>query len=182
MSIKEPEQIAKHITEIIAQESFKLFQDKKLRKLTNFEEIDQTEQDRIFNEIVVTGISLAILMFETLAKMASGSVKQHYLELQIETASRYSNWLKEMGTPQDLADIWKELIKLRTDEYRKDYEEYKDQIGSPWQTNPWLFVVAIGGFHHITRGKGKPSDELFKIVIQWMNEIGERVGKIIMNQ
>ncbi|MEK9155928.1 MAG: hypothetical protein AAB360_01330 [Patescibacteria group bacterium] len=35
----------------------------------------------------------------------------------------------------------------------------------------WPQVVTIGGFDHITRGKGKPENPLFKFFLDWITDI-----------
>ena len=175
--------IARKITEMIADESYHLFRDKKFRRLNNFEKIDQVEQDRIFNEIVVSGLALAVLMFEALAELNSENRKdleQLFLNLKVETTSYYGNWLKEMGTEVEFADLWKGLIEMRCDEYHKDRDEYLKDIKI--KANPWKHIVSIGGFRHITRGKGKAEDELFKIFIHWIDNISKQITKILLKQ
>ena len=117
---KEPEEIAKRITEKIAQSSFSFFKNTRFRDLLDFQNLSQIEQDRIFNELVVTGQSAAILMFETLEQRAkTKTAAQFYRDLQIEIESRYSNWLKELGVEPEHFMLWKKLVKMRTQEYRK---------------------------------------------------------------
>jgi hypothetical protein len=182
--LKSPDEVARKITEMVASEAFKLFRDKKFRRSSLLETFDQTEQDRIFNEIVVSGLSLAVLMFEALSERAKDKkeISQYYAELQMESASRYGNWLKEMGTPPALADMWKGLINMRVDEYRKDYRKYKRELSDDKaKGNPWVFVVAIGGHNHLRRGKGKPEDELLKIFLRWVCSIAEKISRELIS-
>ena len=119
-------------------------------------------------------------MFETLAeKTKSDRVKNFDHELMIELTSRYGNWLKEMGTPQQFCDMWKGLIQMRVDEYKKDYQEHQQEMKDPFKRNPWVFIVTIGCHHHICRGKSKP-DELFKLILHWIIAIAEMITKITL--
>lgn len=175
---KNPEEITKKITENIADSAFEFFKKPEFRNLVNFDKLSRTEQDRIFNEIVITGLSLAVLMFEGMEGMAKKeSPKQFYREMQIEMASRYGNWLKEIGTPLEFTDLWKKLIQMRVDEYRKDYQEHRKKLEKDWKKNPWVFVAALGGYHHIRRGKGKPDDILFKMVLKWVIKNANKIGE-----
>ena len=164
---------AKKITELISSASFFLFRDKKFRQLTKFETFDQTEQDRMFNEIVVSGIAMSILMFETVAELTSGDWRQFYYELKTEMESYYGNWLRELGVEEELASLWKSLIQMRVDQYKRDYEENKDQIPGPVASNPWGLVVAIGGSNHIMRGEGP--DEFYKMFLSWMANLSTKI-------
>lgn len=180
--MQNPEIIARKITEMIVNESFRLFRDKKFRNLCKLETFEQVEQDRIFNEIVVSGLALSILMFESLAELNRGKkqdLEQLYLNLKLEMTSCYGNWLKELGTEQKFVDIWKELIEMRCAEYRKNKEKYLKHMNI--EKNPWQHIVSIGGFDHITRGKGKPEDELFQIFIHWVNKISNQIVKTMLN-
>ena len=173
-------EIAKVLTEKIAADSFSLFNKQQFRKLVNFDKLDQQEQDRIFNEILVAGLILLILMFSRLEKMAPHDIiRQFYAELQMEMHSRYSNWLKELGTSSEFTDLWKTLIKMRTEEYRRDYKEHRRELEKDWQKNPWVFVTALGGYKHIRRGQGKPGDPLFKIFLRWNIKIANETAVFI---
>lgn len=166
---KNPEEIARRLTEDIANSSFKFFRESELRRLIDFEKLDQKERDRIFNEIVATGLSLAILMFNYLAERTENAkAKEFYIELKVEMESRYSNWLRELGTPSEFTELWKKLIRMRTEEYERDFEEHKTELEKEWKKNPWVFVTAIGGYRHIRRGRGKPKDPLFKFFLKWI--------------
>lgn len=173
-------EIAKLLTEKIASESFTFFKEPRFRELINFEKISQTEQDRIFNEIVATGIALSVVMFEKLAALAPHEeIRQFYAELQLEMRSYYANWLKELGTPQKFTDLWKQLIKMRTDEYEKDYQTHQKELERDWKKNPWVFVATYGGYHHLRRGKGKSEDPLFKMFLKWNIKIANQITEIL---
>ncbi len=61
---------SKNPGQIIAEASFSFWNTKSFRALVNFEKIDQTEQDRIFNELEVTGLGLAALYSVQLKSLA----------------------------------------------------------------------------------------------------------------
>lgn len=129
----------------------------------------------------MSGLALAILTFEALAGLNSEKRKdleQFFLNLKVEMTSCYGNWLKELGTEAEFADLWKGLIEMRCDEYHKDNDEYLKDIKI--KANPWQHIVSIGGFRHITRGKGKADDELFKIFIHWINNVSKQITKILL--
>lgn len=178
---KNPEQIAKVLTEKIADESFNFFKTAKFREPLDFENLEQVEQDRIFNELIASGLSLAILMFETMQSLCNKGIgKGFYEELNTELHSRYGNWLKELGTPRDLATMWKDLINMRTNEYRKNFQEHRNELMKDWKKNPWVFVVAIGCHNHIRRGKGKPQDPLFILILRWIVNLSELMVKTVI--
>jgi len=147
--------------------------------MLNFSKIDQIEQDRMFNEFVVTGLSLAILMSETISQLneeKSNSFKKFKDEMFIY----YPDWLKELGVEEKYCEIWRKLIEMRCDEYRKDFEEYQGRPPNPKKVNPWVSVVAIGGLHHLRRGKTSPEDSLFKHLLAWLKFLANDVEKLFL--
>lgn len=176
-----PEELAKRVTEMIAKESFRIFRRKKFRELNNFPQIDQTEQDRIFNELVASGLALSILMFETIAQKRIGVIEQYLMHARMETLSCYGNMLRNLGVEEEFAGLWKGLIKMRSDEYRKDLKIYLKHGPKTARKNPWPIIVSIGGFKHVTRGKGKPQDPLYKIFLDWICDVTLRIDKILFN-
>ena len=176
---RNPEEIARKITEEIADSAFKFYRSEKFRSFTDLKNLEKTEQDRIFNELIANGLAVGILIFGTMAeKTKSERAKIFYHELMIELSSRYGNWLKELETPKHFCDMWKELIQMRVDEYIKDCQEHEKEIGDPFKRNPWVFVVAIGCHRHIRRGKTKP-DELFKPILHWILDTADIISKIM---
>lgn len=177
--LKEPVWAAEDVTDLVAKASFFLFKDKAFRRsIDGFDAMEQVEQDRIFNEIVVSGLVLAILMYQTFADTAQNEEKKSYfLELATEMESRYGNNLRELKVDEGLAALWKDLIRMRRDEYKKDFSNHKEQFGSFMQINPWPIVVAIGGSDHISRGKAEPEGELFRIFRHWTFNLSEKILK-----
>jgi len=177
--VKESEWAAQDVTDLIAKASFFLYRDKGFRRaVDDFDSMEQEEQDRIFNEIVVSGIALAILMYQMFADTAQNDEKKlYFLELRTEMESRYGNNLRELGVEEEFAGLWKGLIRMRVDEYQDDFKKHKKELGSPGQLNPWPIVVGIGGTDHISRGCAKPESELFRIFRHWTFNLSEKILK-----
>lgn len=175
--MKNPEMIARKITEQVAESAFGLFKNKKFRNLLDFDSLSQVEQDRIFNEIVLTGLSLAVLMFRSLGEIAQNNAKDFFNELQMETTSYYRSWLKKLGVAEKDARIWKELIGMRCEEYQKDFDQNRADLPDPKKSNPWIAVLAIGGYHHIRRGKVSPDDPLYSMFLNWVKQQAIMISK-----
>jgi len=179
--MKTAEEIARQLTKQIAKSAFKFYRDKEVRNQINFETIKQVEQDRIFNEIVVAGLGLAILMFKSLADIKNDDkLINFYNELAVETASSYGNWLIEMGTEEKFAKIWKQLIEMRCSECEKDFLENRKHFPDPNKSNPWIAVVAINCHSHIRRGKGEPEDPLFLMTVRWVKQTAILISKTLI--
>jgi len=178
---KNPEELARAIIEKIANMSFGLFKNENFREMNNFNKLEITEQDRIFNEILVTGIALSILTFETLESRAKNErIKGSYSEIQVEIASRYPNWLKELGGEENNIDLWRDLIKMRVEEYENDFKENEKEIKKRSDTPlPYIFVTAIGGAKHISRSNKKIMDNIFKPFLKWNITLVNEILKIM---
>lgn len=177
----ELDQLARKITDLISRDAFKIFRNKKFRHLNNFQNIEQIEQDRIFNELAVTGICLAVLMFETVSEIKKNNQQneeaQFFQLLTSEVKFCYGSILKEIGVEEEFVLDWRKLTELRLDEYRTDYQENKKHF-DPKASNPWVAICSIGGFQHITRGRGQPNDFLFKIILKWVGHLSMKIIKL----
>lgn len=182
------QQSARLFTEFIAQQSFSFWQQKDFRKLTNFNRITQTEQDRIFNELIVTGICLLDLHLTDLLSEAKDDAKIKVLEgLHKEFLKDYPRYLKELGTPKHLTTTWDVLIKIRLKEFREDYQLAKKEMDKwdefkkdPTYKKPLTRIntCSITCLQHIRRGKLDEKDLLWKILRKWVTFLEANVGKI----
>jgi len=178
---RSPEELARILTEKIAKSAFAFFRQNNFREEIKFNQIAQVEQDRIFNELVATGICLAILMFETMSNLTQKKKKDYavefYQELIIELYSRYGNWLRELGTEEKFASLWKDLIEMRVKEYQKDFREHRKEFPSELKANPWISICSIGCLYHIRRGKPKDKDDLFILILRWVKSVAIEISK-----
>ena len=133
------------------------------------EKLGQEEQDRIFNELVISGLVLALLFYDTVLENPNSNI-EFFSELKIEMFSAYSSILVELGAKKDDADLFKKVILMRLKECQKDYEENKAELPSK-KTLAWPLIVAIGCYDHVTRGEGHPADHAFKITAKWLSDL-----------
>jgi len=173
------EKIAEKVVKKNTHSAFRIFKDEDIRKLLNFSKINQTEQDRIFNEFVVIGLSLAILTAETISKI-NEEKNNSFRKLKDEIFIYYPDWLKELGVEKQYCDIWRKLIEMRCDEYQKDFEKYQAHLPDFRKVNPWISIVAIGGLHHLRRGKTSPEDPLFKHLLAWLKLLANDTEKMFL--
>lgn len=177
--VKDPELIARRMTEVMASESSRFFKSREFRKFSQYEKLEQGEQDRIFNEIVANAIVLGVLMFKTAGEIGVNRDKeQFYHQLSLELTNRYGNWLLELGSQKEHAEMFKKLIKMRSDEYQDDYKENKKHLGDMKEINVWIPIVSTSGFFHITRGDAK-ADRDKNYFLLFRDFIGNLSVKII---
>ena len=148
------------------------------------EGMSQTEQDRIFNELVVGCIVLIMLGLEAPDLRMSDDQKSYLKELRDAMPAAHSRYLGEVGVKSKHLKDWTKLINMRFEEYARDRHDVRaaamklkskeaelDMKGlAGIQMLVPLQAVAIGTHHHICRGKGEDSDELFKCILKHLSK------------
>jgi hypothetical protein len=171
---------AANLSQAAASAAFHLFKDKRFRKLAGFDRLSQTEQDRIFNELVVANLVLFMLVFEAPDLRVADEQRGYLAGVSKKIPGAYVQNLRELGIEARYLQDWEKLIDMRYEEYARDRHDVraaameleskeqslnmetlsKIQILVPVQT------VAIGCHDHICRGKTAGKDDLFKLILQ----------------
>lgn len=161
-----------------SQAAFVLFHNKKFRQLIKFSNLEKIEQDRIFNELVVSNLALLMLVLESPDLNIPDQVKEYFLLIKEKIPKVHVEELAQLGIERKYLQDWQKLINMRYEEYDQDKLEArkaaieietkekeltqkgleKIQLLLPLQT------VAIGCHHHLCRGKTKDKNELFKLI------------------
>lgn len=157
---------ARRLTEKASRKAFRLYSDPIFRAGVSFDTLETTEQDRVFNELVVANLTLEILMMETFAKYATGEKKEWACTTSLEIPRQYIESLRNLSIKDEYLDIWKKLISLRQDEYEQIRLEHRGHFPELGEGNPWVRVVAVGCLFHIRRAKDVPDDPLFPLILK----------------
>ena len=159
--------------------AFKLFQDRQFRRLAGFEKLNQTEQDRIFNELVVAFVILIRLVLEAPDLRAEAEFRNYLSDLNKKIPKAHIDYLRASGVENKYLRDWEKLINLRYEEYARDRHDVRAaamQIESSEKrldlndlSKIQMFVpvqaVAIGCHHHICRGDTAGKDDLYKMTL-----------------
>lgn len=152
---------------------YKTYWDKDFLKFTKVESLEQTEKDRIFNELIVSAEILAIATLKNSDRNEESE----------KIAPAHSEFMKELGIEKQYRDIWVKLISLRFDEFERDknnarmamieFESKEKDITSmdiP-EINLLIppFEIAVMCHKHVLRGKTKGQDNLFKLIHKSMS-------------
>ena len=174
------EATATALAQAAASTAFHLFKDKQFRKLAGFNRLIQTEQDRIFNELVVANLVLFMLVFEAPDLRVANEYREYLTGVKKRIPQAYVQNLRGLGVETRYLQDWEKLIDMRYEEYARDKHDVraaameieskerslnmdtleKIQMLVPVQT------IAIGCHHHICRGETKGKDDLFKLILQ----------------
>lgn len=154
-----------------ANEAFRMFKSEDIRKLLDFDKVEQVEQDRFFNEMTVTNVILLMLLLDKqIVEAESGERKEYLKALREETPKFFTAFLASLGIKKEYIKDWDRLIKLRYDEYDHDVLEWRgalmdvDYDIAKDKTFVIFQTLAFGLYHHLRRGKVEKKDPLYKRV------------------
>jgi len=158
----------------------KTYWDKKFLKLAKIKDLNQTEQDRIFNELILAGETLIMITFEAPDLRQEEEFKEYLRSVRDEIPNAHDDYMKELGIERKHRKLWKKLIGMRYEEYEQskltareamiEYEgkvknlEPSDLKGITLTLPP--FTATVGCHKHIVRGKTKGRDLLFKFIMK----------------
>jgi len=163
-----------------SQNAFQIYRHPIFRRLVSFESLEKIEQDRIFNELVVTNIVLLMLSLEANDLRIKEELKEFILLVKDSLPKAHCDELANLGIEKQYLDIWEKLIKLRYEEYSNNKNEIReasmqlkardkelttDDIVDIQSILP-LQTVAFGCFDHICRGKTKGKEDLLNFLIR----------------
>jgi hypothetical protein len=168
------------LAQAAAGSAFHLFKDKQFRRFAHFEQLSQTEQDRIFNELVLASLVLIMLVLEAPDLRVSREFRDYLADLNKRVPKAYVDHLKSLGIKTSHLRDWKKLIAMRYEEYARDRHDVRaaamqiessqkcldlDDLSKIQMLVP-VQAVAIGCHRHICRGKTDGRDELFKLTLR----------------
>jgi hypothetical protein len=168
------------LVQAAAHYAFQLYCDKGFRRQVGFDTLDKIEQDRVFNELVVTYVVLVILILEAPDLRVPHEFRDYLILLKDKIPKAHVDNLRSLGVEGEHLRQWEKLIALRYDEYAKDRHEVRaaameiQSSEKPLDLNDLSRIqmlvpvqtIAIGCHHHICRGNTKGRDELFKLTLE----------------
>ena len=105
--------------------AYELFRDREFRRMAGLEQLSQTEQDRIFNELVVGFLVLIMLLLEAPDLRLSSERRSSLADLNKQIAEAHVEHLKTLGVQSDHLSDWAKLISMRYEEYARDKHEVR---------------------------------------------------------
>jgi hypothetical protein len=172
------------LSQACAHSAFELFQNPTFRREAWFDKINQVEQDRIFNELVVSHLVLIMLILEAPDLRVPDEFRGYLKNLKQQIPKAYVDHLKSLGVETGYLMDWEKLIDLRYEEYARDRHEVRaaamqlESAEKPLDLEDLSKIqllvpvqaVAIGCHHHICRGDTEGRDDLFKILLQSLSQ------------
>lgn len=182
--------------------AFEFFKDEKQRELLNFEKLSQSEQDRIFNELVMTAILAIVFAFESrilhdeyLPDSLSVREKLSFLKTTKEQVfNNFLDWHFNLGTKKKFVDLFRKCLEMRYSEYEDDRKRLirelpKEDIFDDAENNElahWelcsIQSLIVGSLFHVKRGKTSPEDPYTRPYKTWLmvlyGNLKKRINKI----
>ena len=187
-----PADEAEFLVRRAASSGYGVFINPDFRRLINFAKQSEEEQNRIFNELVVTGICLLDLIVASKLNDVKHGRRHFWLDVREKIPDAFCGWINTLGMAGEFVDIWKKLIDLRVKEYLEGQNETREVWTREFKNHPDREVltesaarvenITVGCMLHITRGKAsKAADDplrrhLRAWIIQLNNRLYERVG------
>lgn len=180
------DQWANFIVKETAELAGKVFNDNHFQKMAKIKELDQEEQDRIFNEVQVSGLVYCIIFIEQRRQYLNENRSVLWRDVIEKIPKTFCGWLSELGVEKEYVNIWEKLIDLRLREYQEGIFEMKNVLKKKLDDDPRenikeifysLESVAIGGMLHITRGKAEPDNPLKRHMMTWLGVLQENLAK-----
>lgn len=182
---------ANHILEdFILPSAFRIFTESKFRELALFSKLPVSEHDRIFNELEVAGVCLALFYFEVMKPFTKPGDFHFWREVEENLTKQLQRKLMGYGVDSDNVKLMRQLIDMR-------YSEYKQVARGVWTANDFggsefgalppekkhiavdLQAIAVGTADHIRRGKIKEGDPLIKHLVGWLLDLYRTIGKFV---
>lgn len=171
--------IAEKLVEITSHSSFSHWREPEFRRMISFDSISQTEQDRIFNELIVSALILAMMKLDDIVSDQNLAMEKKIVLSKVRDAvpEGYVNTLRGLGVERKFLRLWKKLLEIRKVEYFKDLtlaknetvaaEEFREhpEVKPAWAR---IETIAIDSLHHIRRGKTNVKDPLWRDLRFWL--------------
>ncbi len=178
------EATAAALSQACAHSAFELFQNTSFRRKAGFEKINQPEQDRIFNELVVAHLVLIMLILEAPDLRVAPDFHGYLKQLNQQIPKAYVDHLRTLDVEAEYLKDWEKLISLRYEEYARDRHDVRaaamqlesaekpldlENLSKIQMLLP-VQAVAIGCHHHICRGDTQGRDDLFKVLLESLSQ------------
>lgn len=178
------------INETLLPSIFRVFNDEEFRDKANFAKLPRAEHDRIFNELEVAGVCLALFYLQAVEPLVRLSDYRFWSGVADHLTKQLQRILMGYGVDGGNAKLMRELVAMRKDEYQKLADkmyEVSDEYSAEFKTLPpemktvaaAVQATAVGTTDHIRRGRMKRGDPLVQFLIKWLMLLRSRVHTFI---
>ncbi|KKR21099.1 MAG: hypothetical protein UT50_C0013G0002 [Candidatus Moranbacteria bacterium GW2011_GWA2_39_41] len=179
---------AEHLLDKLLPSAFATFQDAQFREIANFDKLSVAEHDRIFNELEVAAVSACLFCLDRRTYPIGFKDFHFWKEVCEKIPLSFEEKLLRYGANNENAQLFRELIKIRHEEYENISEkniewmevELKDgESEYAKELMAYVQAIAVGTADHIRRGELKAGDELVRYLRRWLFALNIEVVKFI---
>ncbi len=183
-----PEDEATHLIDLVNSSAYQVFTDKRFRELVKFDEQIEEDQDRMFNELVVTGLVFLLFFIKDRVSFVKASRKEFWKNAAEKIPVSMADGLAKMDIPKKYISIWKNLLKKRTKEYLEKRkitesvwrEEFNKIEKSEKNKGDILRIetMAIGSLIHITKSEEQENEKFLRNHLKaWLYGLNQNLEK-----
>ena len=184
-----PQPETKHLVRMVCGSAYQVFLHEDFRTLVQFEKQSQTEQDRMFNEFVVTALILLLFTVDDTLVRLQNKRFHFWKEVRVLAPGEFTAWLSSIGVAGQYVDIWRKLIDLRLAEYTDERKLARKAWDEHFAHHPdkavltdaaaLIETLTVGSLLHIMRGQAKtdPTDPLRRHLRTWLTMLHHRLVK-----
>lgn len=178
---------ANEFIKIVSSASYEMWNRKDFRMYLDFDTLTQVEQDRIFNELQVSFLGLILLNFDHAIKIAKEDKRPMLSAFQKDLIPAYLHMYSDLQIEKKFVDQWEQLIHLRVEEYRRDFEiaigEAKNVpvLKNEKALQPvWARIetIAIDCLTHIRKGQFEKDDPLWELLHKWFITLDTQISPL----
>lgn len=185
------DETGRRLIDFVLKSAFEVFKDEEFRRYFDFFRQRKEEQDRLFNELSLTGLCLLLFNLDDIHLKSYDKI-HFWREVRQKTPQMFQGWLKELGISGQHISPWGKLIKTRYQEYQTDRQKVRQELEKHDKEfavhemeaakNAYVrfMAVAIGAIHHLRRGKTNPKDPFFSHLRTWLSILDIQLEKEIL--
>lgn len=178
------------VNDYILPRTFALFRDEQFRNLASFSKLPRSEHDRIWNELVVAGITTLTLSLDAAPGFVRPEDFHFWQNVQEHAPKQFQRELMKLGVSSSNAKLMRELIAMRQNEYRdlarhtremneSENKDFRDLSDDMRHLAAGLQAVGIGTADHMKRGKLAPGDPLIRFLVNWLFGLHTDLSKFV---
>lgn len=178
------------VNEIVLPSVWRIFREDRFRELAYFKKLPVSEHDRIFNELEVGAICLAMFYLNAAKQFAKPGDYHFWQDVEERLPKQLQMVLIGYGVDGARAKLFRQLIEMRHQEYEeltKHSWDASDEASSEFKTlqpeMKWVAAAiqatAIGVTDHIRRGKIQEKDPLIHHLIMWLLFLHRKIGAFV---
>ncbi len=182
------------LNEILMPSVFRFFKEDEFRELANFKKLPISEHDRIFNELEVAAICLAVFYMRAIKSVVKPEDYHFWQGVEFHLPKQLQKTLMGYGVKGGNAKLMRQLIDLRRIEYEElsgevsyaneseiSRSEFKDLPSEMKHFTAAMQATAIGTTGHIRRGKMVKGNPLIRHLTFWLLGLQKKTSKFVKN-